>query len=548
LAKKQASFLNSGSQKELNQPDNESHVDCVICLSSSSSRPHGQLVYMSFSPICAFNPRPFIDVSNALIPADVTSNFLPFQPNANGRVITRTCGHRLHVDCWESLSNNGRVTHCPYCNRPANALLGVDSSDPVLMSAETVLAKLYNDRGGLHLIVSAMNDLIDQIALSSRYPCADTDLHSLTCSVPLLLWMFREKLESMLVPNIESVFEKTRFLLQRCMYTKSGYSLEIEKLFVSEFTSNLTSYFSLIDVSMSAETRRRVSYLLMRPWLFRAHLLIHHFLIPTHELPFEEIYSINDVLNVEDEFNLLVNQLPFGKHLQAALADITSMERSIQADKETPTVKLPAMIVDTRSTGQMKPQFFESYIKREKVKWIDIPESTIKIVEYLPTVIPILPSIYQKLYTWFLHAKCVACNSVPRLPVVCLLCGQLLCSNSQCCATVIESPPSSFSSFDSNQIGEVTHHFSILCAPNGIGVFLQLSNSVVYLVGDKGTSVAHWGSLYLDSHGEEDYGLSKPLQLDVSGRLERLRSELRENSFIWKHGAKNFQWKPVSFL
>ena len=79
-------------------------------------------------------------------------------------------------------------------------------------------------------------------------------------------------------------------------------------------------------------------------------------------------------------------------------------------------------------------------------------------------------------------------------------------------------------------------------------MFLQLSNSVVYLVGDGGKTIAPWGSLYLDSHGEEDYGLSKPLQLDISTRLERLRSELRENSFIWKQSAKKFQWKPVGIL
>jgi hypothetical protein len=339
------------------------------------------------------------------------------------------------------------------------------------------------------------------------------------------------------VPDVSAIFSRSTKLLERAMYGNLG-ELEFSELVAKNFHDELSVMKHLIErdiPGIRGDKAESVLQLAVRPFLFRAHLILHFFINPEHELPFEEICAVDSALDVEDEFRLLVDQLPCSLPPLMSLATVIG----------TTSRFLPFLIFDLSSSIESK--FVETYLKRERVKQIDLSDLNIRVVEYFPTVIPILPSVYQKLFTGYLHAKCVECNTSPRLPVVCLLCGKLLCCNSSCCATSTQESSSGESSLIST--GEVSSHYKSSCAPNGgIGVFLQLSNSVVYLVGENGQTIAPWGSLYLDSHGEEDFGLSKPLQLDIRNRLERLRAELRENSFIWKQGAKNFQWKPVGIL
>jgi hypothetical protein len=60
--------------------------------------------------------------------------------------------------------------------------------------------------------------------------------------------------------------------------------------------------------------------------------------------------------------------------------------------------------------------------------------------------------------------------------------------------------------------------------------------------------LAQWGSLYLDSHGEEDFGLSKPLQLNIP-RMQKLMYEIRENSWVWRQSSKNLVWRiPIGII
>jgi hypothetical protein len=158
-----------------------------------------------------------------------------------------------------------------------------------------------------------------------------------------------------------------------------------------------------------------------------------------------------------------------------------------------------------------------------------------KFVQSFPTIIPVIPSIYQKLYTAYLKGKCVICRQAVQ-SVLCLLCGSLLCLSRDCC--------------EFGNYGEITHHFATQCAVESIGVFLQLSNAEVHLISTTGSRVmvAQWGSLFLDSHGEEDSNLSKPLQLS-SARLERLVGEIREHAWLWRQGVKQLVWRrPASHL
>ena len=146
-----------------------------------------------------------------------------------------------------------------------------------------------------------------------------------------------------------------------------------------------------------------------------------------------------------------------------------------------------------------------------------------------PRILP-LPRVYQRFYTQIVRAKCVCCGTTPAIPAICLICGQYLCCNADCCATR-EGP---------NPVGEVTAHARVCGA--GLCIFLQLSNSMVHiLLGDK---IALWGSLFLDSYGEEDQHLSKPLTLS-DARLKRLNTALMTQSFL---SDPDLQWRKVIFV
>ena len=552
LAKRQANFLSSSTPpQEDHSVNNNSHeaIDCVVCLSPNKDNGNsGHLLYLSSSPLGAFTPREFAPsvTSAALIPDESVDlkNFLPYVPAANSRIITRACGHKLHQNCWMKLCMQSRkgTINCPYCNRPANVLVGdlfVDGFDRVIEKLGIVCS------GSLDPIVCVMSDLIDQIALSYRLPNPDSDMRSLTDAVGIIRKLFASRVGQLKVDDVGEKFSKSNNILQRCMFGNMTGE-DFATLAQQHFKSEIAVYKTLIEEKIpnigGTDSIDAIWQLAVRPWLFRIHLFLHLFVSPEHELPFEEINAVESALTIQDEFRLLCDQLPFTINF---VATTTTTTPSHSLPRELPFLILNVSDQDSVVPGTIQKKFLDTYVKRERVKMIQIPDSSIVVVEYYPTIIPILSSIYQKMYTGYLHAKCVNCNTVPRLPVVCLLCGTLLCCNSSCCASEDGSPRES----TLITIGEVSSHYKQTCAPNGgIGIFLQLSNSVVYLVGDDGKSIAPWGSLYLDSHGEEDFGLSKPLQLDVGGRLEKLRSEIRENSFIWKQSSKNFQWKPVGIL
>ncbi|KAM3718469.1 E3 ubiquitin-protein ligase [Dirofilaria immitis] len=136
-----------------------------------------------------------------------------------------------------------------------------------------------------------------------------------------------------------------------------------------------------------------------------------------------------------------------------------------------------------------------------------------------------LPKSYDDLFARFFGLSCVACGLVPRMPFICLLCGQLACLDS-CCTT---------SAAETVSTNEVERH-ALICS-SGVGCFLSLNTSLIVIVCNR--RAALWGSVYLDVHGEEDRNLrrGKPLFLSKR-RVERLTADWEMQTF--EHLVVNF--------
>lgn len=116
-------------------------------------------------------------------------------------------------------------------------------------------------------------------------------------------------------------------------------------------------------------------------------------------------------------------------------------------------------------------------------------------------LVPLAPAFHD-LFQVMSSARCKNCNTVPKQPAICLLCGELVCTASSCCMA---------RTADRKGAGECFLH-ARQCAA-GFGVYLLVLSSVVLvLMGERRT---FWPSPYLDQHGEEDIKLrrGKPLYL-----------------------------------
>jgi hypothetical protein len=127
-------------------------------------------------------------------------------------------------------------------------------------------------------------------------------------------------------------------------------------------------------------------------------------------------------------------------------------------------------------------------------------------------VIP-LPERHTDLINAVKDRKCRRCNTVPREPALCLVCGELLCAAQLCCAV--------------NERGELNMHTHSSC-----GCAFILPNTAVVLML---RSDLHHGQFYpcpyLDEFGEEDSGFTRgrPLFLDRS-RFQQLTKLIADHA------------------
>lgn len=131
-------------------------------------------------------------------------------------------------------------------------------------------------------------------------------------------------------------------------------------------------------------------------------------------------------------------------------------------------------------------------------------EDIVPIIQAIPPIRQLidLPEDYSDLINSVSVFTCP--NNVrddSRNPTMCLVCGEILCSQSFCCQKEL----------DKNSVGSCTYHVHTCGA--GIGVFLRIRESEILLLGmNKGCFIP---APYLDEYGETDQGLRRgnPLRL-----------------------------------
>ncbi|XP_056403083.1 E3 ubiquitin-protein ligase UBR1 isoform X1 [Hyla sarda] len=128
--------------------------------------------------------------------------------------------------------------------------------------------------------------------------------------------------------------------------------------------------------------------------------------------------------------------------------------------------------------------------------------STIRYPRYLNTLAE-LPEDYSVLLNQASHFRCPKSQDAERKhPVLCLLCGAILCSQNTCCQEVING----------EELGACTAH-ALHCGA-GICIFLKIRECKVVLIEGK-TRGCLYPAPYLDEYGETDPGLKRgnPLRL-----------------------------------
>lgn len=144
------------------------------------------------------------------------------------------------------------------------------------------------------------------------------------------------------------------------------------------------------------------------------------------------------------------------------------------------------------------------------------------IVWYQPRLLT-LPEVYDRIFQYYHRRQCSQCHSVPRETSICLLCGTLVCLKENCCKQ--------------HNVCEAVQH-SIDCGA-GTAMYLVVTSSYVIVI--RGKRACLWGSVYLDSFGEEDRELKrgKPLYLSP-GRYQLLQQQWLAHRF--DHTNKKWVW------
>ncbi|XP_071446964.1 E3 ubiquitin-protein ligase Ubr3 isoform X2 [Hetaerina americana] len=134
-----------------------------------------------------------------------------------------------------------------------------------------------------------------------------------------------------------------------------------------------------------------------------------------------------------------------------------------------------------------------------------------------------LPHLYDKIFQYYHRKQCGQCHTVPREASICLLCGTLLCLKEICCKE--------------QNVCEAVRH-SIDCGA-GTAMYLVVTSSCIIVI--RGKRACLWGSVYLDSFGEEDRELKrgKPLYLSP-GRYQLLEQQWLAHRF--DHTNKKWVW------
>ncbi|XP_077978171.1 E3 ubiquitin-protein ligase UBR3-like [Glandiceps talaboti] len=142
---------------------------------------------------------------------------------------------------------------------------------------------------------------------------------------------------------------------------------------------------------------------------------------------------------------------------------------------------------------------------------------------YYPPRLLGLPPNYDQIFQYYRKKQCHVCCQVPTEPAVCLVCGMLVCLKTDCCK-------------QQNLLESMQH--AVNCGA-GTALYLGVNSSTVIII--RNQRACAWGSLYLDSHGEEDRDLRRGKPLYLSKERFRVLEQLWRTLTI-DHSCKRWMW------
>jgi len=230
--------------------------------------------------------------------------------------------------------------------------------------------------------------------------------------------------------------------------------------------SNSPSQKEFVSLAIHESEMELTAQQLLLPFLRVASLLQHH--LYDQELP-----MISSTL---DEFLALSKFLNLGRIRENVCTNgVYAAHECLKWITPTPMVTV-ATWVDELAPFVKNAQISSIFlIKSHHMLW-----NQPKLME--------LPIAYDDIFQYYHRKKCQNCNLVPRKPSLCLICGEFVCMSDACCKR------------PNTGVCEAIQH-SMDCGA-GTVVYLNVSSTTIVVV--RGRRACLWGSVYLDSFGEED--------------------------------------------
>ncbi|XP_075049273.1 E3 ubiquitin-protein ligase UBR1 [Mixophyes fleayi] len=146
-----------------------------------------------------------------------------------------------------------------------------------------------------------------------------------------------------------------------------------------------------------------------------------------------------------------------------------------------------------------------------------------------------LPEDYSVLLNQASHFRCPKSQDAERKhPMLCLLCGAILCSENTCCQEVVNG----------EELGACTAH-ALQCGA-GICIFLKIRECKVVLIEGK-TRGCMYPAPYLDEYGETDPGLKRGNPLRLSHERYRKLHFLWQQHCIVEEIARSLEISQIFF-
>ncbi|XP_065349343.1 E3 ubiquitin-protein ligase Ubr3 [Cloeon dipterum] len=131
-----------------------------------------------------------------------------------------------------------------------------------------------------------------------------------------------------------------------------------------------------------------------------------------------------------------------------------------------------------------------------------------------------MPITYDPVFQFYHKRECTTCGTVPHELSLCLFCAKTICLKGPCCKKT--------------KFETVEHSFT--CG-GGTGIFLVVPSSYIIVV--RGSRACLWGSVYLDTYGEEDRDLKRGRPLYLS---EARMNLLEQQWLMHKFDHINKKW------